>query len=761
VFIGAWSVWDSDALEGDDMAYSGTPGSDVGGRFVPYWFRAADGSINVEPLKGYDTPGEGDYNLLARNSGLTSITDPYLYDAGGRTVVMTSIAVPIRVNNSVVGVVGVDLALDEMQEISQTDKPFGEETITAVFSNNGTVAAHFDTSRRGKNMRETEEDMAGPYFDDLVAAVEKGESLSFTRNIEALDTEMNAFAIPIQVGTSTTSWSYLVGIRTETIMAPVYTMMRIAGMISVGMLIVVIIAAMILSMSISKPIVNVADTLKDISEGEGDLTRQVYVRSKDEIGDLAKYFNSTLGNISGLIGIIKHKVNALTNTGHELSDNMAKTSDAVEQISTKFDGMKGLMVKQDAEADEANAAVGQIQSAISNLTHLIDEQADSVNSSSSAIEEMTANITSVTRTLVENTKNVTILTEASENGKTGLQTVAEKIQEIARDSEGLLEINSVMDNIASQTNLLSMNAAIEAAHAGEAGKGFAVVADEIRKLAESSGEQSKTTANMLKKIKASIDSITKSSNEVLERFEAIDSGVRTVSEHEENIRNAMEEQAVGGRQILDATGRLREITVQVKQGSGEMAESGKNLAQKTNEFITISNEAVTGMTEIVGVAVKQIKIAVTHVDEMSVENNRNFEDLKGETEKFKVSTGGEKKKVLVVDDDRAQLTMVQGMLEGEYDVFAAASGKEALSMFFQGLVPNVVLLDLIMPDMDGWDTYKRIKGLSNLHNVPIAFFTASSDPADRARAKEMEAVDYIQKPCKKTELLERVKKIVK
>jgi methyl-accepting chemotaxis protein len=267
---------------------------------------------------------------------------------------------------------------------------------------------------------------------------------------------------------------------------------------------------------------------------------------------------------------------------------------------------------------------------------LVGEQADSVNTSSSAIEEMTANIHAVTQTLIANSKNVSDLMEASELGKTGVQAVAEKIQEITRDSEGLLEINAVMENIASQTNLLSMNAAIEAAHAGESGKGFAVVAAEIRKLAESSGQQSKTTAAMLKKIKSSIDSITKSSDEVLTRFEAIDYSVRTVSEHEYNIRNAMEEQQAGGRQILESISRLREITDSVKQGSDKMADSGNSLIKETREFINISDQVMTSMNQIISGAMGEIQTAVTRVDEMNTENERNFKDLKGETEKFKV-----------------------------------------------------------------------------------------------------------------------------
>ena len=524
--------------------------------------------------------------------------------------------------------------------------------------------------------------------------------------------------------------------------------------------IVALIAINIMSFNfiLLKPIRAVTDMLKELAEGEGDLTKKILVASNDEIGDLATYFNKTLESIRSLISVIKYKVNALTNTGHELSVNMAKTSTAVDNISTNVEGMHDLEVRQQKSSVEVNNSLGNIKNSIDLQNKIVEDQTESVNTSSSAVEEMTANIHSVSQTLNENSKNVENLAEASEHGKSAVQAVAQEILEIAKDSEGLLEINSVMNTIASQTNLLAMNAAIEAAHAGEAGKGFAVVADEIRKLAESSGQQSKTTATMLKKIKASIDNITKSSNEVLERFGAIDTGVRTVSHHETNIRHAMEEQEVGGQQILESIGRLREITVSVRKGSENMSKSGDDLIRETDEFIKTSSQAINGMNEIVNGALKEIKSAVNHVTEMSTENNKNFEDLKVETEKFKISTGNELRKVLAIDDDEIQLEMIRSFLEENYEVITVKSCAEALKLLYKGLVPNYVLLDLMMPETDGWETYQSIHGISNLHSVPIAIFTSSDDPSDQEHAKKMGAVDYIKKPCKKSELLERVEK---
>jgi CheY-like chemotaxis protein len=223
----------------------------------------------------------------------------------------------------------------------------------------------------------------------------------------------------------------------------------------------------------------------------------------------------------------------------------------------------------------------------------------------------------------------------------------------------------------------------------------------------------------------------------------------------------MEEQETGGKQILNAISRLKEITVSVQKGSEDMSKSGGDLVRETDEFIKISNDAMSGMNEVVNGAMKEIKTAVTHVTEMSAENNKNFDDLKSETLKFKTTTGEEKQVVLAVDDDEIHLELTRNFLMNDYDITTVKSCEEALKLLYQGLDPSVILLDLVMPETDGWQTFERIRGISKLHNVPIAIVTVSDDSADKSRAKEMGAVDYIKKPIAQDELLKRIKKILR
>ncbi|MDR2210017.1 MAG: methyl-accepting chemotaxis protein [Spirochaetaceae bacterium] len=625
------TTWEPNVLDGRDGEFANTRGTDGSGRFIPYWFRSGTG-IDVEPLVDYEVPGKGDYFLLPKQNGTEILVEPYEYMIDGRKVLLTTAATPIKSGDRFAGTVNIDITMDDIQKKLEQIKPY-KGTVAFVYSNGGLVAGHFDPERLGKPMAETEKDIAGPYLADLQEAVRKGEALSFTNYVPPLKESMFFVNVPLHMGRSLSSWSLMLGIPSDLISAPIYRMLIAGIVIAVLMLLVISAGALLLSRTISNPLKRMVAVLGDI--GEGDLTKRLEARSKDEIGDMTRSFNGTLDKIKNLVLIIREKARSLSKTGTELSTNMTETAAAINEITANIQSIKGRVVNQSAGVTETNSTMEQITAHINRLNGHIEEQTISVSQSSSAIEQMLANIQAVTHTLVKNAGNVSALASASEIGRSGLQGVAGDIQEIARESEGLLEINAVMENIASQTNLLSMNAAIEAAHAGEAGKGFAVVADEIRKLAENSGEQSRTISGVLKKIKGSIDKITSSTGEVLNKFEAIDSGVRIVSEQEENIRSAMEEQNTGSRQILDAIGRLNDITKMVKGGSMEMLEGSKEVIQESKNLEALTQEIANGMNEMASGA-EEINIAVNQVNTISGENKESIETLVEEVSKFKM-----------------------------------------------------------------------------------------------------------------------------
>jgi methyl-accepting chemotaxis protein len=634
MLISVYTIWKPNAIDGMDSRYAGQAGYTASGQYAMTYTRDA-GQISfrvnsdVEGAIAHITGPDG------RNVWLL---EPFIRNIAGKDTYLVRMMVPIinSRNNEVVGGVGCLLDISAIQStVEETIKNDSEVSAAAIYSQGGYVLASYDPARLGKPLVEADAGLYQSETQAVLDAIKKGETFQTKQYSSVVRTNLQISVVPFEIGNSGKYWAVMLGTEERLIMEDVRSMILFTIITASIVAVVVAVGMFFLLDRTTKPIVRVADTLKDISEGEGDLTRTITIHTKDETGDLAKYFNLTLEKIRTLVITIKSQAENLSDIGADLASNMTESAAAVNEITANIQSIKGRVINQSASVSETHATMEQITVNIDKLNGHVEQQTSSVAQSSSAIEQMLANIQSVTATLVKNADNVKGLTEASEIGHAGLQEVATDIQEIAKESEGLLEINSVMENIASQTNLLSMNAAIEAAHAGEAGKGFAVVADEIRKLAESSGEQSKTISTVLKKIKDSIDKITASTDNVLNKFKAIDSGVKTVSDQESNIRNAMEEQGAGSKQILEAISQLNEITRQVKGGSEEMLQGSKEVITESENLERVSQEISNGMNEM-ATGAEQINIAVNKVNELSGKNRSNIDVLVREVSRFKV-----------------------------------------------------------------------------------------------------------------------------
>ncbi len=336
----------------------------------------------------------------------------------------------------------------------------------------------------------------------------------------------------------------------------------------------------------------------DLSSGDADLTVRLDVKNADEIGELVIGVNMFLEKFHQIMSNIKQSEVELNEAGGVLASEIENTTSTISQMSGNINLVNGQVANQSTVVGNSTNAITEISQNIEYLDSMIQGQASSVVEASAAVEEMIGNINSVDKSVIKMVEEFTVLEQDTKNGIDQNSSVNELIQKISEQSVSMMDANTTIQSIAEQTNLLAMNAAIEAAHAGEAGKGFSVVADEIRKLAETSAEQSNKIGEELSKIQGGIQQVVNASSESEKSFQSVSTRINLTSELITQIRGAMEEQQSGSQQILEALQAMNDSTSKVRDAGAEMTTSGETIKGDVTELRTSMDNITSAVTDI-------------------------------------------------------------------------------------------------------------------------------------------------------------------
>ena len=413
----------------------------------------------------------------------------------------------------------------------------------------------------------------------------------------------------------------------------------VLGALAIIISLSIVAAFSILILSIIKRIKKVLNelhnTVEQIEMGDADLNKKIPVTSKDEFSDLINEFNRFTETLRVIVSDIQRSEEDLSEAGNGLNNIMQVTTSTVRNIMVDVDSTSLQIEMQTSSVDKTATSIGKITDEISSLDKMISNQVDSVSNASSSIQEMIDNISAVT-TSVENM--AATFDELRQNTKIGAQkqaAVNDTIQHIFEQSQMLQEANMTISAIAEQTNLLAMNAAIEAAHAGEAGKGFSVVADEIRKLSETSSEQSTTIGEQLQRIENSIKNVVDTSRESQESFDEVSLKISETGDVVQGIKESMLSQLENSQQIGSILSVINCSSTDVQRASEEMAKGAEMIHSEAKQLQNVT-ERIRGSIETISAGAEEISRNSESLNDISSRVGDSIERMADNIGKFKV-----------------------------------------------------------------------------------------------------------------------------
>ncbi|MBP8262459.1 MAG: methyl-accepting chemotaxis protein [Pseudomonas sp.] len=593
--LGTYIGWEANAFDASDDLYAGETGNgyDGSGRFLPWWYRNADGSLGVDALGTMESETllptgvrEGEYYLCAKERKRACVIDPAPYEVGGKTTMLASFTTPILVNGQFMGIAGADLAVDFIQDLlRQADQQLyeGAGEMILIANNQRLVAS----TRASDKLGNPASDLLDSNELENLRNLQPG-SIKYDIDHQANPADSHIeLLLSFTIGDTASQWTLLLQMPLATVMAELDTLRNALdeqqrsdalNMTLVGLLIAAggLLALCLTDYGIAKPLREMVAMLDDIAQGEGDLTRRLDVDRVDELGAIAKGFNTFLSKLQSMISQVVGSVQKVSDSSEHTADIAIRTNQGVQ--------------KQLAEIELVATAVHEMTATAQDVARNATHAAEAANHADSAANQG--------REIVHSTSRA-ISTLAEEIGR-----AVGVVQNLAKDSENINAILVAIRGIAEQTNLLALNAAIEAARAGEQGRGFAVVADEVRNLAQKTQQATEEIQSMIQQLQhgtrevvrvmqdsqEKTDDSVRHANEAAEALVSITQAVSVINDMNTQIASAAEQQSAVAEDINRNVTNIGNVAHEVAGGADEASAASAELTKLAEQQRRLINQ---------------------------------------------------------------------------------------------------------------------------------------------------------------------------